>query len=263
LAQAGCEVVSASSGTEGLSAVIKGGLSAVITDISMPGMTGIELIEAIRALPGELPVLVLSAHAEFELVMEAIQKGAFDYITKDKDISSRVVHAVAKAQRHGKILVENRDLNEQISKRNSELEALDMQNRRLIDRFMKLNEQLEGQVDEKSGELRNRIAELTAINEIAGAIGSVPELNEVLRMTMQKSRKVMSAEASSLMLLSGEGTSLKFYVTTGEFGAQLHEGTVAMGRGLAGWVAENREPLLVKDAYEDSRFVSDYDTRTG
>ena len=85
LSQAGCQVVSASSGTDGLSEVVKADFSAVVTDISMPGMTGIELIEAISSLKPELPVLVLSAHAEYELVMEAIQKGAFDYITKDKE----------------------------------------------------------------------------------------------------------------------------------------------------------------------------------
>ncbi|MEC9464583.1 MAG: adenylate/guanylate cyclase domain-containing protein [Myxococcota bacterium] len=263
LSQAGCEVVSASSGTDGLSEVVKGDFAAVVTDISMPGMTGIELIEAIASLKPELPVLVLSAHAEYELVMEAIQKGAFDYITKDKEISSRVVHGVAKAQRHGTMLVENNQLNEQIAKRNSELEALDLQNRRLIERFMKLNEQLEGEVDVQASELISRVAELTAINEIAGAISSVAELNEVLRMTMQKSRKVMSAEASSLMLLAEDGSKLRFFVTTGDYGSKLDEGEVPLGHGLAGWVAEHREPLLVEDAYDDPRFDRGYDNQTG
>ena len=80
---------------------------------------------------------------------------------------------------------------------------------------------------------------------------------------MEKSKEVMDAEASSLMMLDEDTQELFFNVATGEKGAVLGEIRLSLGWGIAGWVAQNQEPLLVPDAYKDPRFNPDADKKSG
>src|SRR5512146_115705 len=67
----------------------------VLTDINMPGMTGIELLEKIRFLDHETPVLLMTAYADLDTAVLAIQKGAFDFIIKPYR-PPYLIHAVEK-----------------------------------------------------------------------------------------------------------------------------------------------------------------------
>ena len=132
-----------------------------------------------------------------------------------------------------------------------------------IDEIRRANQSLNDQVSEAGKELDRRLAESTAMSQVAAAISSVMEVQPLLEMIMEKSKEVMVAEASSLMLLDEETGELVFNVATGENGAALREIRLPPGQGIAGWVAQNQEPLLVPDAYQDSRFDSAYDKRSG
>ncbi|MDO9316664.1 MAG: response regulator transcription factor [Gammaproteobacteria bacterium] len=57
----------------------------LLTDMNMPGITGVELIRQVRELRPALPILVLSMHAEAQLVGRAIKAGATGYLTKDSE----------------------------------------------------------------------------------------------------------------------------------------------------------------------------------
>lgn len=57
----------------------------LLTDMNMPGVTGVELIRQVRSLRPELAILVLSMHAEAQLVGSAIKAGATGYLTKDSE----------------------------------------------------------------------------------------------------------------------------------------------------------------------------------
>ena len=85
----------------------------------------------------------------------------------------------------------------------------------------------------------------------------------MLEMIMEESKEVMSAEASSLMMLDEERQELVFQVATGEKGEALREIRIPLGRGIAGWVAQTGEPLLVPDAYENPHFNPESDRRSG
>jgi len=73
----------------------------------------------------------------------------------------------------------------------------------------------------------------------------------------------MTAEASSLLVLEPETGKLQFVVARGTAGPALKSTTVDLGQGIAGWVAQTGEPLLIPDAYRDARFDPSYDERTG
>ncbi len=82
LAEAGHTVQTAASGEDGLRLFEKGAFDAVITDITMPGMSGMEVLAKVHKRVPTLPVIVITAYGTIESAVEAMKQGAFDYITK-------------------------------------------------------------------------------------------------------------------------------------------------------------------------------------
>ncbi len=82
LTREGYRVRLAASGPEGLDVVRTTPIDAVIVDVMMPGMDGLQVLDAIRDFDDELPVLMITAFASMETAVTAMKKGAFDYITK-------------------------------------------------------------------------------------------------------------------------------------------------------------------------------------
>ncbi len=88
LDEEGYETYTASSGEEGLEIVRKLHPDVILTDLKMEGVDGIEFIESLPHEPFELPVVIMTAYGTITSAVEAIKKGAFDYLTKplDKDV---------------------------------------------------------------------------------------------------------------------------------------------------------------------------------
>ena len=82
LVESGYRVQAAASGEDGLLLLEKEAFDAVITDITMPGMSGMEVLARVRARDEHLPVIVITAYGTIESAVLAMKKGAFDYITK-------------------------------------------------------------------------------------------------------------------------------------------------------------------------------------
>lgn len=74
----------ASNGGEVLSAMRKWDAHVLLLDMSMPGVTGIELVKRIRSIRPRLPILILTMHAEAQFAAKALQAGAAGYITKGR-----------------------------------------------------------------------------------------------------------------------------------------------------------------------------------
>jgi DNA-binding NtrC family response regulator len=106
LQRAGFAVVTAEGGEAALSAIAARRPDAVVTDMRMPGMTGIELLERIRQIDDDLPVVVMTAFAAVDAAVRAIKLGAFDYITKPFE-GDELVIAVKRAIGHARLLREN------------------------------------------------------------------------------------------------------------------------------------------------------------
>jgi DNA-binding NtrC family response regulator len=93
----GHHVVTASGGAEALSRVdIDAAFELVITDLSMPGMNGLELLEKIRARDVTLPVIMITAHGSEKAAVDAMKRGAYDYIAKPFD-NDEVSYSVDRA----------------------------------------------------------------------------------------------------------------------------------------------------------------------
>jgi two-component system response regulator FlrC len=78
----GFDVESAASGSEAVVKFKKNAYSLVVTDVKMPGMSGVELLEKIRKIAPQIPVIMITAYGTINNAVEAMQEGASDYILK-------------------------------------------------------------------------------------------------------------------------------------------------------------------------------------
>lgn len=76
------DITEAADGEEAIKLFGDGGFNLVLTDWNMPGKSGLEVIQAIRATNKEVPIIMVTTEAEKSRVLEAIQAGVSDYLVK-------------------------------------------------------------------------------------------------------------------------------------------------------------------------------------
>jgi len=113
LKKAGYEVMEAPSGEEALEIVRREPVSVVLTDLKMPGMDGVQLLRAIKAISPEAEVILMTAYGTIETAVEAMKEGAYDYIEKPLR-RAKVLKTVANAMEKQVLLMENRYLHQQL-----------------------------------------------------------------------------------------------------------------------------------------------------
>jgi len=106
LQRAGFGVVAAPGGEAALEMIARRKPDAVITDLKMPGMTGVELLERIREFDDDLPVVLMTAYGTIESAVQAMKLGAYTYITKPFEGDELIV-AVKRAIEHARLKREN------------------------------------------------------------------------------------------------------------------------------------------------------------
>ncbi len=109
LARAGMSPVSASDGPMALEMIRKHRPAAVVTDLKMPGMDGLDLLEHILKADPDLPVVLMTAYATVETAVLALKRGAFDYIQKPFE-GDEMVMTIKRAVAHHELVKENRAL---------------------------------------------------------------------------------------------------------------------------------------------------------
>jgi two-component system, NtrC family, response regulator len=105
----GFETFTANSGREALDILKNTDIDLVLTDMKMPKMNGIELLERIKIKDKDLPVIMMTAHGTVDKAVEAMQKGAYSYILKPFD-NNRLIIYVNKAIGMRRVIKENREL---------------------------------------------------------------------------------------------------------------------------------------------------------
>ncbi|MBD3217426.1 MAG: response regulator [candidate division Zixibacteria bacterium] len=90
----------------------------MISDIRMPGMDGLELLQIAREIKPDLPVIFITAFGTIEMAVEAMKLGAYDYITKPFDVDD-FIHTVEKALDYHRLLDENMRLKKELKNRDS------------------------------------------------------------------------------------------------------------------------------------------------
>jgi two-component system NtrC family response regulator len=109
----GFEVLTAPGGREALEVHKTSDLDLIVTDMKMPGMDGIELLENIKSVDPDLPIIMMTAHGTIDKAVEAMQKGAYSYILKPFD-NERLIIYVKKAISMYQVVKENRRLRDAV-----------------------------------------------------------------------------------------------------------------------------------------------------
>jgi DNA-binding NtrC family response regulator len=97
----GMMVASAASGEEALAAAAAAGFDVALLDLHMPGMSGISLLEDLNALQPDLEAILFTAHGSIETALQAMKRGAYDYVTKPfqlPELEAQIQKAFEKGQ---------------------------------------------------------------------------------------------------------------------------------------------------------------------
>ncbi|HHM06200.1 MAG TPA: diguanylate cyclase [Gammaproteobacteria bacterium] len=120
----GYPVTTAATAEEALAAFGADPYPVVISDIRMPGMDGITLLERIKAMQEETQVIIITSHASLDSAVTALRAGAYDYLIKPFEDLNLISAVVARAADKVRLVVENRVLVEKLKRYNQELEAV-------------------------------------------------------------------------------------------------------------------------------------------
>jgi two-component system NtrC family response regulator len=116
LSPEGYEIVTSEKAQEALRVIKEADVDLVLTDMKMPGMTGMELLEEAKKIKPEVPVIMMTAYGTIEMAVEAMKKHAYDYITKPFQ-NEELKLTIRKALDNYRLLKENRRLSEALSER--------------------------------------------------------------------------------------------------------------------------------------------------
>src|SRR3990172_2860369 len=116
LQEEGYETAALGDAEEALQAFLEAEFSLVVTDMLMPRLTGLDLLTRMHAVAPEVPVVVVTAHAELENAVQAMREGAFDYLQKPVNRDELKI-VVRRALDVAKLKNENRELRQVVSER--------------------------------------------------------------------------------------------------------------------------------------------------
>lgn len=103
----------AENGEEALKVVEKENVNLVMLDIKMKGMDGIEVLEQLKKIKPEIPVIMISGHGTIKIAVEATKNGAFDFLEKPPDLN-RLLTSVRNALKSGQLIQENREIRKEL-----------------------------------------------------------------------------------------------------------------------------------------------------
>ena len=111
----GYKIDEASDGEEGLKRFKEKNYDLVLCDIKMPKLDGIEFLEKAKEVNEEVPIIIISGHGNIETAVEAVKKGAYDYISKPPDLN-RMLITLRNAMEKTSLVAETRVLKRRVSK---------------------------------------------------------------------------------------------------------------------------------------------------
>jgi diguanylate cyclase (GGDEF)-like protein/PAS domain S-box-containing protein len=223
MAPARYKVFTAKDAQEGFNILENEQIDLVLLDIVLPSESGIEIIPSINKISPDSAVIIMTAYASIDVAVEAIRKGAYDFIRKPLK-EEELLHAVERVLERQDLVVENRTLTQ---------------------------------------ELKERLTKLEFFKSVSREISSTLDLQGLLEKVMEITKTVMGAEACSVLLHDEATGELTFTVALGKKGEDVKELRIRPGQGIAGWVFEHKEPLLVRDVKKDTRFYRAVDQKTG
>ena len=226
----GYRTVVAYDGLSGLDAAMQEQPDLILLDLRLPQMSGVQLLYKLDEHQVSVPVVVVTAWGSEELAVQALRMGVKDYIKKPFSLNE-LMGVIERTLGEGRLRHE-RDV--------------------LTKKLLISNQQL-----------KKRVAQLTALYKVGQAQDVTLDLDELLSVILNEACRVIKVEVASIFLLDEESGELVFRSGIGSGAERLVGMRLAPGQGVAGWVAQHGEPLLVHHAQADTRFDAHFDQITG
>ncbi len=230
LTKEGYRVVAAASGEEGLKTVAEETFHAVLLDLVLPGLDGMEILRQLKRDRPELPVIMVTGHRTPQRALSAVRDGAYDMVSKPVNLEE-LTRIVGRAV--------------------------------LLARTSQAKQRHQAQV----GKLQASALRLTNLIRW-DVLGEFLQDTQVLfQRVIDLIADVLEVEIVSLMLVEEATQSLRIAFARGLSPDVLQRARRKVGEGIAGWVAQKGEPLLIKDirqetTFSESRFYPNYRTRS-
>ncbi len=221
LSQEGYDVATTLNGREAIKRAEKERFDLVITDLRMSPLDGIKVLEGIKRVSPQTLIVILTAYATLNSAIEAISKGAYDYLMKP---------------------VEFPDLKKTVERGMEKLQ------------WERDQRKLMAELQEKNTLLAQRLKELDAVYEASTSLISVLKLEDSLKRIVNLAADVLGAKLGSLMILDEKEGVLTIKAAKGLEEEIVRETRQRVEGSISGWVAQRGEPLLVEDIESDSRF---------
>ena len=109
------QVEEAEDGVIGFEKITQNDYDLVLCDIKMPKMDGVEVLQAVKKIKPEIPIVMISGHGDMETAIQTMRLGAFDYISKPPDLN-RLLNTVRNALDKKQLVVENKILKNIVNK---------------------------------------------------------------------------------------------------------------------------------------------------
>lgn len=207
---------------EAISRLERSEFDVVVTDLRLPGPSGLEVLKASHRLDPERPVIIMTAYATVEAAVAAIGDGAYDFLMKPIDNSAL----------------------EMTIQRALERRRLYLTARKLVNDLKASNEVL-----------TRRVADLNTLHEVSAALSTTAELPKLFHAILRLATNVVGADRGSILLADHERGVLTVVAAHGQDCQQFESTQLPIGESIAGWVAAHNEPLLIDDVEADPRFA--------
>lgn len=161
--------------------------------------------------------------------------------------------------RFSAVVIEGINLFDQIVERNDELNVIATKNAQLVAELQELNEELDERVAKRTQELHEESERVKILLRISTELTASLDRDRVLHRALSLVNEVVNATQGNILLIDQETQDLIFYASFDQKRPHPPAGlksTVSSREGLAGWVVQNRQPVIIHDTREDKRWVS-------
>jgi two-component system sensor histidine kinase/response regulator len=231
LAECGYETSTAADGAEGLAQARAERFHTVLVDLRMPRVDGLEVIATLHAEQPDLPMVVVSGTGVLSDAIEAMRRGAWDYITKPVQDIDEITVVVERVMEKAHLITERDGYQRELER---------------------LNRSLEAEVARQVEDLRLNYRKLAALNHVSYAISGPLDTDTMLNRAIDAAMEAFEADSGTVWLLNPATDQLVIAAVRGLPTDRLApEQSVQLGHGIVGRVAESGRPYGGSDFADD------------
>jgi signal transduction histidine kinase/DNA-binding response OmpR family regulator len=231
LAECGYETSTAADGAEGLAQARAERFHTVLVDLRMPHVDGLEVIATLHTEQPDLPIVVVSGTGVLNDAIEAMRRGAWDYISKPVQDIDEITVVIKRVMERADLIAERDGYQRELER---------------------LNRSLEADVARQVEDLRLNYRKLAALNHVSYAISGPLDTDTMLNRAIDAAMEAFEADGGTVWLLNPATDQLVIAAARGLPTDQLvSEQSIQLGQGIVGRVAESGRPYGGNDFTDD------------